>query len=127
MKFRNKPFLLLLGFFLMAVPSIRAEEIAERLDGQVAGVDAEKRILTVEFVHPATDQQTEKTFMILENASFQNLKALSDLQKGDLVTVDYYEHKNGAEAVYITRVLVDKSYVSHSELAGALLQLKKNK
>lgn len=101
-----------------------SEEIPQRLDGRVLSVDEGKRILLVDFEHPATGEHMKKQFIVGEDAGFKDFKKLSDLKTGDLVSLDYLEYKPIPKAIYIIRIPLEKIYFTHAEVAGALVKIK---
>ncbi len=116
-----------LAFLLVCGKVSFAEEMVHRMDGYVEHVDPQKRKLTVLFEHPVTEETMKKEFFVSEDAGFKDFKKLSDLKKNDLLTVDYREDGSKANAIYVIRVPIEKSYVSAGELAGALTQIKPGK
>lgn len=103
-----------------------AEEIPDRVDARVISVDTKSRILKVDFEHPATFERSQMEFQVAEGAGFKDFKKLSDLKKGDLVSLDYLDYGTVLKAIYIIRMPPEKVYFTHQEIAGALLKIKSN-
>lgn len=103
-----------------------AEEIPQRLDGRVAAIDLEKRILSLGFEHPATGEHIERDFYVAEDAGFKDFKKLSELKEGDLVSLDYLDYRPVPKAIYIVHIPLEKVYFTHKEVAQALVQIKSN-
>jgi uncharacterized protein YaiI (UPF0178 family) len=103
-----------------------SEEMVQRLDGKIAETNESERTLVVDFEHPATGEQYQKEFVVREGAGFKDFKKLSQLKKGDLVSLDYVESSPVDTAVYVIHIPFEKTYFTHHEIAQALVQLKTN-
>ena len=101
-----------------------SEEIPMRIDGTVISADEEHRKLSIDFEHPATGEHVEKEFMIREGAGFKDFKKLSELKKGDLVSLDYIDTKPTLTAIYVMHIPLEKTYFTHKEIAQAFVQIK---
>jgi hypothetical protein len=103
-----------------------SDEIVQRLDGKLVNADEEKRLLVLNFEHPATGEQHQKQFVVREGAGFKDFKKLSQLKKGDLISLDYIESFPIATAIYVMHIPLEKTYFTHGEIAQALTQIKTN-
>jgi len=103
-----------------------SDEIVLRLDGKIVRTDEAKRTLIVDFEHPATGEQYQKEFIVRDGAGFKDFKKLSQLKKGDLVSLDYVESSPVDTAVYVIHIPLEKTYFSPGEIAQALVQIKTN-
>lgn len=115
--------------FILLLPTIslaHAEEIPERIDGTVASVDANNRLLRVNFEHPATLEHSQLEFQVAKEAGFKDFKKLSNLKPGDLVSLDYLDYGKILKAIYIIHIPQEKTYFTHQEIAGALVKIKGN-
>ena len=112
--------------FILSVSPLTAEEIPERIDGTVASVDANSRILRVDFEHPATLEHSQLEFQVSPEAGFKDFKKLSDLKPGDLVSLDYLDYGTFLKAIYVIHIPQEKTYFTHQEIAGALVKIKSN-
>ena len=120
-------YIIFLAFVLLLPISVaRAEEIPERIDGTVISVNAEKRILQVDFEHPATFEHSQMEFQVDPQAGFKDFKKLSDLKPGNLVSLDYLDYGNFLKAIYVIHIPQEKTYFTHQEIAGALVKIKSN-
>lgn len=117
-------FLIVLAFVFPG--SSRSEEIVQRLDGKIVSTDEIKRTLVVDFKHPATGEAYQKEFVVREGAGFKDFKKLSQLKKGDLVSLDYVESSPIDTAVYIIHIPIEKTYFTSGEIARAFIQIKTN-
>jgi len=114
-------------FFLFAfAPVSFSDEMVQRLDGKVASANEEQRLLVVDFEHPATGEQYQKEFVVREGAGFKDFKKLSQLKKGDLVSLDYVDSAPMDTAIYVMHIPLEKTYFTHHEIAQALVQIKTN-
>ena len=100
------------------------EQIIQRLDGRVLGVNENERLLFVEFEHPVSGEFVEKKFIVSDSAGFKHFKKLSKLREGDLVSVDYLEGTEGLVAIYIIHVPLKLAYTTRSEVAKTLFRIK---
>lgn len=101
-----------------------AEDIPMRLDGTVISADESHKRLTVDFEHPATRERIQKEFIVGDGAGFKDFKKLSQLKKGDLVSLDYIDSKPIPTAIYVMLIPLEKTYFTHKEIAQALVQIK---
>lgn len=125
--FLMRRYIIFLAFVLLLPISVaRAEEIPERIDGTVISVNAEKRILQVDFEHPATFEHSQMEFQVDPQAGFKDFKKLSDLKPGDLVSLDYLDYGTFLKAIYVIHIPQEKTYFTHQEIAGALVKIKSN-
>ena len=123
----NQKFLILTFIFAFTFPAISfSEGMVQRLDGKVVSADEAKRTLIADFEHPATGKQYQKEFVIREGAGFKDFKKLSQLKKGDLISLDYVESLPVDTAVYVIHIPLEKTYFTHTEIAQALVQIKTN-
>ena len=103
-----------------------SEEIPQEVDGTVVRVNAAKRSLVVDYEIPATGEHKEVEFIIGDKAGFKDFKKLSQLKKGDLVSLDYLDYKPMPKAVYIVKIPVEKTFFTNKEVAEALIKIKAN-
>jgi hypothetical protein len=103
-----------------------SEEIIQRLDGKIARTDEIERTLVVDFEHPATGEQFQKKFVVRDGAGFKDFKKLSQLKKGDLISLDYVESSPVDTAVYVMHIPLEKTYFNPGEIVQALVQIKNN-
>lgn len=108
-------------FFHQAVFS----SMTERLDAKVVGSDPNKKTLTVQFEHPATNELVEKQFVISDSTRFKRAKDITRVKNGDLVTIDYRNESGKAIATYVDVVPVDRQVVSPGQLASSLAKIKR--
>ena len=101
-----------------------SEEISMRIDGKVIRVDEAKRLLTIDFEHPATGIHEEKKFFVSEDAGFKDFKKLNELREGDLVSLDYFDYKPTPKVVYVIHIPLKKVFFTHKEVAEALVKIK---
>ena len=101
-----------------------AEEIPFRIDGRVIRVDEAKRILVMDYENPASGKHIEKELTVPEDCGFKDFKKLNQLQKDDLISLDYFDYKPLAKAIYIIKIPLEKTYFTQKEIAGALLKIK---
>lgn len=101
-----------------------SEEIPQRLDGRVVRIDSERRILSLGFEYPATAEYAEKDFYVAEDAGFKDFKRLSELQEGDLVSLDYLDYQPMAKAIYVIHIPVEKVYFTRKDIAEAFIKIK---
>ena len=119
--------LILFSIFVLAFPRTSfSEEMVQRIDGKVANANEEKRVLVVDFEHPATGEQYQKEFVVREGAGFKDFKKLSQLKKGDLISLDYVESSPVDTAVYVIHIPFEKTYFTPGEIVQALVQIKTN-
>lgn len=115
-------------FFMAAILMISqicfAEEIPFRIDGRVIRVNEAKRILVMDYENPASGEHTEKELTVPEDCGFKDFKKLSQLQKDDLISLDYLDYKPLAKAIYIIKIPLEKTYFTQKEIAGALIKIK---
>jgi len=116
-------FYFLLTLSLYSRP-IFAEEIPERIDGTVISVDEKSRLLRVDFEHPATFERSQLEFNVSESAGFKDFKKLTDLKKGDLVSLDYLNYGKTLKAIYIIHVPREKIFFTTKEITDALVKMK---
>ncbi len=114
----------ILVLFLTFNSSIFTEEIPERIDGTVISVDEKSRILRVDFEHPATFERSQLEFNVSESAGFHDFKKLTDLKKGDLVSLDYLDYGKTLKAIYIIHVPREKIFFTTKEITDALVKMK---
>lgn len=100
--------------------------MVQRLDGKVAIANEEQRLLVVDFEHPATGEQHQKEFVVREGAGFKDFKKLSQLKKGDLVSLDYVDSTPMDTAIYVMHIPLEKTYFTPGEIVQALVQIKTN-
>ena len=112
------------GLFLSVSPIIAAEEIIQRVDGNVVSVDIQTKTFVVNYEIPSTGEYIEQKFDVGDSAGFKDFKRLSDLRQGDLVSLDYIDYKPIPKAIYIIRIPLEKTYFTHKEIAQALLKVK---
>ncbi|OGX06343.1 MAG: hypothetical protein A3G87_01705 [Omnitrophica bacterium RIFCSPLOWO2_12_FULL_50_11] len=113
--------------FVFLPSNFSAAEMIYKLDGRVTKVEEAERILYVEFKHPATEEVTEKKFKVSETAGFKHIKKLSDLKKGDLVSVDYLDHGEELVAIYIAHIpLKEIAVTTPAEVTKTLLKLRES-
>ena len=103
-----------------------SEEIPLRVDGAIVSTDEAKRHLTVNYEIPATGERKEVEFEVGEGTVFKDFKKLSQLKKGDLVSLDYLDQKPFPKALYIIHVPLKKTFFTHQEIAEALVKIKNN-
>ncbi|MBI4372864.1 MAG: hypothetical protein HY585_03970 [Candidatus Omnitrophica bacterium] len=113
-------------FFLIASRISFSEEIPIRIDATVVRTDEVKRRLVVDHEIPATGERREVEFQVNEGAGFKDFKKLSDLKTGDLVSLDYLDHKPLPKAIYVMQIPLKKTYFTHKEIAEALTKVKTN-
>ena len=116
-------------FLLLLIAMVHlsfAEEIPTRIDGTVVRTDEAKQRLVVNYEIPATGERKEVEFEVGDGAGFKDFKKLSQLKKGDLVSLDYLDYEPLPKAVYIIHVLLKKTYFTHKEVAEALAKVKVN-
>jgi hypothetical protein len=120
--------LLFLLLFVLAQGGLHAQEIIQRLDGIVLGVDEAQRLLLVEFEHPVSGDFIEKRFEIDDTTGFKHVRELGKLKQGDLVSVDYYDRGGeGLKARYIIHVPLKLAYTSRKEVAEVLFKINSKK
>jgi hypothetical protein len=107
--------------FALAAP-VQAE-ILQRLDGRVLQVNDEERLLFVDFEHPVSGEHLELKFSVDANARFKHVKELGTLKEGDLVAIDYYDHGELLNAVYVIHVPLKLAYTTRREVAKTLLKI----
>ena len=120
-------FILMLFSLISVARPLFSEEIPERLDGRVIQVDEKERKLLVDFEHPATGKREAKEFVVDKEAGFKDFKKLSQLHKGDLISLDYLDYGTILKAIYVVHIPIEKTYFTHQEIADALLKIKSNK
>ena len=103
-----------------------SEETVQRLDGKIVQTNEAQRTLVVDFEHPATGEQYQKEFIVREGAGFKDFKKLSQLKKGDLISLDYIESSPVDTAIYVIHIPFEKTYFTPNEIAQALVQIKTN-
>ncbi len=103
-----------------------SKEIPQEIDGTVIHVDEAKRKLVVGYEIPATGEYKEAEFEVGDGAGFKDFKKLSQLKKGDLVSLDYLDYKPMPKAIYIVKIPVEKTFFTHKEVAEALMKIKAN-
>ena len=103
-----------------------SEEIPLRIDGIIVSTDEAKRHLIVNYEIPATGERKEVEFEVGESAGFKDFKKLSQLKKGDLVSLDYLDQKPYPKALYIIHIPLKKTFFTHQEVAEALMKVKAN-
>ena len=125
---KTRLILILFAFvFALAFPRTSfSEEMVQRLDGKILSTNEQKRTLVVDFEHPATGEKYQKEFVVREGAGFKDFKKLSQLKKGDLISLDYVESSPVDTAVYVIHIPFEKTYFTPGEIAQALVQLKTN-
>ncbi|MBI4395289.1 MAG: N-acetyltransferase [Candidatus Omnitrophica bacterium] len=101
-----------------------SEEIPMRIDGTVVRADEANRRLVVDYEIPATGEHKEVEFEVEQGAGFKDFKKLSQLRKGDLVSLDYLDSRPLPKAIYIIRVPPTKTYFTRKEIAETLLKVK---
>ena len=128
MKEKMRLILILLAFiFTFAFPRTSfSEDMIQRLDGKIVRTDEKKRTLVADFTHPATGEQYQKEFLVREGAGFKDCKKLSQLKKGDLISLDYVESSPVDTAVYVIHIPFEKTYFTPGEIVQALVQIKTN-
>ena len=103
-----------------------SEEIPKEIDGTLISVDETNRRLVVAYEIPATGEHKKMEFEVGDGAGFKDFKKLSQLKKGDLVSVDYLDYKPLPKAVYIVRIPIEKTFFTHKEVTEALVKIKTN-
>ena len=119
--------ILILLAFVFALAFSRtsfSEEMVQHLDGKILSTNEQKRTLVVDFEHPATGEKYQKEFVVREGAGFKDFKKLSQLKKGDLISLDYVESSPVDTAVYVIHIPIEKTYFTPGEIAQALVQIK---
>jgi len=95
-----------------------------KIDGVVLNTNEAESLLFVEFVHPVSGEVSEKKFVVSDSAGFKHVKNLGKLQKGDLVSVDYFEEKEGMIAIYVDHIPVKEiAMATPGEVAKTLFKL----
>ena len=120
----SKMLTFLIGLCLLWNGTTYSEEIPIRVDGKVVSIDETKRMLVLGFEHPATGVHEEREFFVSEGAGFKDFKKLSELKKGDLVSLDYLDYKPTPKAIYVILIPLSKVYFTHKQIAEALVKMK---
>ena len=103
-----------------------SEEIPQEIDGTLVSVDETNRRLVVAYEIPATGDHKKMEFEIGDGAGFKDFKKLSQLKKGDLISLDYLNSKPFPKAIYLVRIPLEKTFFTRKEVAEALVKIKTN-
>lgn len=89
----------------MVAPQAANDSNTQWVWGEVTVVDAQNKTLTLKYLDYEADQEKEIALTIDDTASYENVKALEDIQPKDNLSVDYItkDGKNIAKSISLEK------------------------
>lgn len=99
------PLLFILYGAIFVLPAQAA--VLKTLSGRVNHTDPSKKLLVVDFTHPATGAVQAMVFRVTHETGLNGFRALPEMRTKDIVTIDYEEQPDGiSKAIYVAKFRV---------------------